>query len=542
MQHKADLIPETNEYRLDFFIPNKKTFKMFLGKIKAIPGAWYSPNLKRWMVPNNPETLEVLHRLGFPVEKPEDEPEAFVEYKPPWKDDPIPTWAGFLRDYQLDGLRFISWLVQEGKSGLLLDSMGIGKSIQAISFTAMFPEMRPGIIVTTASTKLQWAAEFRKFEEYTGYIPIEVLSGRTPHELTDMSLIYLINWDTLYDWRRELYRIGPAFIIGDEIQAIGNVINNRKPVLRTQAFVTIARRARFFLGLSGTPIESRVEQIFTSLNLADPQVFPNRYAFRWRYCDPVHDGFRWTYNGVTNAAELRSKMAPYVLRRRKVDVLKELPPKQRTIIPLEIEDLKQYKEMERGILDSLSGNDVRDKARLEALKDTVFDLKKEACARWIDEYLNITGEKLVVFTWHRAATEWIYDRFRKRAVMIYGGVSESKRNEAQERFWNDPKTDVFIGNLKSAGTGLNLQVAPATITLEIQSRPFMHLQGESRVERIGQEANHIDAYYTVAMGTVEEELFKILDSRLKDFREVFDGGKIDDSDLFDTLLDEYRRV
>lgn len=520
-------------------------FREVLSAIKALPVRTFDPGTKLWTMPPTDETIETLARCGFELPaslfEQASEPEEIEPGTEPWRETPLPELRipeGLeLREYQKDGIQFA---IHNGGRVLIGDEMGLGKTVQALAYLSAFPEKRPVLIVTTASTKLQWHREFCKWVR-TPEGKLErsrVLAGKKPSRLDPNGYTYFINWDILDSWKEELLSIPWSVIVGDEIQAIAN-----PSAKRTKAFRAIAKKAAHFIALSGTPIRSYPSQFFNVLSLLDPVVFDpkSRWSFLQRYCDPQYNGFGWSFKGATNTGELRKLLRPLMIRREKVDVLKELPAKVRVVVPLEVDDLSAYNKAHERARATLAkgGAKIANIKTFDSLKNTAFEAKKHYVIGWIRSYLE-SGQKLIVFAYHRAVVDFIYEAFRADAVRVYGGVTGSARQEIVDRFQSPNGPSLLVGNIIAAGVGLNLTAASATCFVELGWSPSDHLQAEDRVHRIGQEADSVYAYYLVAAGTVEEEIMELLDDRMTMVREILDGRSASEDDLLTELMSRYR--
>jgi SWI/SNF-related matrix-associated actin-dependent regulator 1 of chromatin subfamily A len=420
-----------------------------------------------------------------------------------------------------------------------------GKTAQAIGYLAVNPTLRPALIVCPASLKLNWVNEIRKWG--LGRERIQILSGRKPDGLF-RSDIFIINYDILgynqvideeqeiVGWYEILSDIDLKVIISDEAQFISN-----HKAIRTKAFKRLAKNIPHKIFLSGTPIKNCPAEFFTVLNLLDKKSFPNRWQYLNRYCGPNSNGYATTFKGLSNEKELYRLIYPLMIRREKKDVLKELPPKQKIIVPMECDPVQlryyeqansEFKEWVKEAQKSLSI-----KEHIEGLKQLAYMAKRNAVIKWIKDYLT-SGEKLVVGAWHTRVLDDLEKEFGDISVRMDGSTPANKRQEVVDRFQNDDKIKLFIGNLKVAGVGITLTAASATATIELLWGPGDHDQFEDRVHRIGQEADSVLAYYLVAPDTVEEDIIDIIQEKAKMLGQVLDGESrefVDDNVLNDLL-------
>jgi SWI/SNF-related matrix-associated actin-dependent regulator of chromatin subfamily A-like protein 1 len=224
-----------------------------------------------------------------------------------------------------------------------------------------------------------------------------------------------------------------------------------------------------------------------------------------------------------------------MIRRLKVDVLKDLPPKRKIIIPLELDPIeeKYYRKADQEFIDWLkehvkAGADAQ--VEVEKLKQLAYIAKRNSVLQWIEDQLTI-GVKLVVFAWHTNAIKDLMWKFKDRAVMVDGSITGKKRDDAVEKFQNDAKIRLFVGQMKAAGEGIDLFAASAVVFVEFGWTPLDHTQAEDRINRIGQKSDSITAYYLIADGTVENDFMDMLEGKYDVVSQILDGKK--DADLFD---------
>jgi SNF2 family DNA or RNA helicase len=234
-----------------------------------------------------------------------------------------------------------------------------------------------------------------------------------------------------------------------------------------------------------------------------------------------------------------------MLRRTKDDVLKDLPPKQRIIIPLETDKvaLKNYEDATEQF--KIWAKDHIDKGldlqiNIDRLKQLAYLGKRNSCIKWLEEY---PENKLVVATYHKNTLEDLYNHFKDISVFIDGGVTGEKRQLAIDTFQTN-KNIRFIFLQILCAPGLTLTAANATCTVEFSWSPSDHSQLEDRVHRLTQEADSVFAYYLIAPKTIEEDIIKLIDKKQEVLGQIFDN-KIDDklfnkNDIVKTILNKLK--
>jgi hypothetical protein len=570
---KAGFQKEGTEIWVKWAGQDRPRWNDLLSLVKTLPGRRFLKEHQCWVMPTSEAAAKSLTEWGFELS------DALREW---WAkmnrpaaapaDIEIPGLLLPLRPFQRAGVAFIE--DREGRA-IVGDEMGLGKTCQAIGYLMLHPELRPAVIVCPANVKYNWEREIRKF---AGPQSVQILSGRpdrrTPAPLADW---IIVNYDILANeteqvvktgpdgqpardgagrfikekvpvpdtgWADHLKRIKPKAIVADELHYTKN-----KGAARTKAFLKLARKCKAQILLSGTPIVNRPMEFYNAINLVRPSLFPSWFAFAQRYCGAKHNGFGWDFSGASNTAELHELLTSTVMiRRLKADVLKELPPKQRVVVPLEITNRTEYNRIADDVIDyirSTEGAEAANKAsraevlvQFEKLKQAAVRGKLTAAIEWIEDYLT-NDPKLVVFADHQATVKALEVAFAGRSVTIDGGTPAAQRQANVDRFMKEDRVQVLIGT-KAAKEGLTLTAARATCFVELWWTPGDHDQAEDRVHRIGQEADSVSAYYLLAGDTVEETIAALIDEKRKIIAAVLDGREVEDRDVLSELMKEFK--
>jgi SWI/SNF-related matrix-associated actin-dependent regulator of chromatin subfamily A-like protein 1 len=488
----------------------------------------------------------------------------------------IPKLGGTLYPYQLEGVNFIEY--KNGRA-LIADEMGLGKTVQALAWVQLKkPECLPVLVICPSSLKINWE---RESEKWTTGTDIEVLFGQTPKEIEGNLII--INYDILPYWVEELKRVELSTIISDEV----HMIKNNK-ALRTKAFKRLIKNVPYLIALTGTPIENRPIEIFNILYALDNNIFPNYFVFTKRYCGAKPGAFGWDVSGSSNSAELNRILTDTVMiRRKKKNVLKELPPKQIAKVTLEInnrldyqkaedefvqylkdrfqsystdldeqvkKELRQYakdheieiedEELSASDLENIKKEKIKNArnapmfAKIETLKQLAVQGKLKQIIDWIDDFLE-SDEKLVVFAIHRKVIDLLMKHFPD-AVKIDGSVSMKKRQLAVDSFQNNPKVRLLIGNIKAAGVGITLTAASNVAVIQFPWSPGELVQASDRVHRISQ-TKQVTIWHLVGENTIEEKIIDILVRKEKVINEILDGEFRKDESILSELIKNYRK-
>lgn len=423
------------------------------------------------------------------------------------------------RPFQIKGVRTLD--KNQGRM-LLGDDMGLGKTFQFIAYAAINPHLRPVLVVCPAPLKWNWRREFWKHAR----LRAEVLEGNKPYQ--PKRDIAIINYDILHHWVDKLHRWAKLLGI-DECQRI-----KTRSTKRTKACCKLARRMRHIIPMSGTPIINRPVEFFPVLQMLDRKNFRSFLQYAMTYCDPKPGwkGRGWDYSGASNLLELHEKVAPLMIRRTKQEVLKDLPPKTRTVIPLDLTNNVQYRRARDHFLEwlgSTKGTSAVKKAKkaiaivkIGALHQVLAEGKLKEVAEWIKDWREETGEKLVVFTVHKSIARSLAGLF-PRSLVIDGDVPNRSRQAIVDQFQNESKHWLLIGTIATLGTGHTLTAASTVAFIELPWTPGEQDQAEDRVLRIGQTSKKMTAFYFVAHGTIEEDHLQLLDEKRDIVSQTVDG-------------------
>ncbi len=527
-----------NEFKITFPFTHET-----LTQVKKLEGRVYhgDDKPKYWTCTLNTVNTLALRGFGFELiglKTKDFEKILFPKVVDEIKPIQVPSYKKVLFPFQETGVGFIEY-----KNGRVLvgDEMGLGKTIQALAWLQSHPKKRPVIIVCPASLKLNWAREIK--EGMVGREAI-VLQGSKPSATLPIfgNDILIINYDILDAWCLALKKLNPQVIIADEAHYFKS--NSAK---RTKAMKKLAKGVPHFIALTGTPIMNRPIEIYNAVTIIEPTLFPNFFQFAKRYCGAVHNGFGWDFGGATNTKELNEKLQTVMVRRLKKDVLKDLPDKLRSFIPFELDNQKEYDKAENNFIAYVKmakgeeaahiASNAETLAQIEALKQLAVQGKMKDSIEWIKNFLDTDG-KLVVFAVHKVVINALMEVFGDVAVKIDGSVSMKNRDNVVQRFQNDDKVRLFVGNIKAAGVGLTLTAASNVAFLELPWTPGELVQAEDRCHRIGQE-DSVTIYYLLTQGTIEEEIAMLLDSKRKVLDVVLDGQDTADDSLLSELMNKY---
>ena len=330
----------------------------------------------------------------------------------------------------------------------------------------------------------------------------------------------------------------PKVVIMDEVHYTKN-----GKAKRTRAAKQLAKKALHVMALSGTPIVNRPIEFFNSINMIRPDIFPSFWHFAEEFCGAKWNGFGWDFTGATNTKKLHKLLTETIMiRRRKEDVLTDLPAKIHAVVPFEIDNREEYKRASENIIDWILQSEGKEKAEkasqaevlveFEKLKQLAVRGKMEAVKEWISIFLE-SGEKLVLFATHTATLNALQVAFPKINVRLDGSTSQKGRQEAVDAFQRNDKIRLFLGNVKAAGVGITLTAASNVSFVELPWTPGEFEQAADRLHRIGQK-NTVNVWVLVAQETVEEDVATIISSKQKVLVAILDGEEVNQ----DTVLTE----
>ena len=436
------------------------------------------------------------------------------EYAPP------ESLQKILRKYQRDGYRWLRTLDGYGMGGILADDMGLGKTVQVLSYLLAMREggqRLPSLIVCPASLVLNWEEECQKF---TPQLHSVVVDGDAAHRAA-----LAAQWEeadlviTSYDLLRrdeELYE-NQAFYacILDEAQAIKNHTTQKyRAVCRVHSQVRFA--------LTGTPVENRLGELWSIFSFLMPGYLPSYKTFCARFEKPIVQ--EEDQNAVRRLNQLTG---PFILRRMKSEVLRELPPKTENIrrIELEPEQRKLYLAAVVDAREKLRAAKPEDKmavfAVLMRLREICCDprlvadnweggsAKLEACLDLVTEAVE-GGHRILLFSQFTSMLDLLARRLDEAGVShftLQGSTPKPVRAERVRRF-NQGEASVFLISLRAGGTGLNLTAADIVIHYDPWWNVAAQNQATDRAYRIGQK-NPVQVYKLIAQDTIEEKIVEL---------------------------------
>ncbi len=425
---------------------------------------------------------------------------------------------------------------------ILADDMGLGKTTSAV-IASLESKARKILIVCPASLKINWEREIKNYSDRK----VLIVEGRKWGSTFDF---YIINYDIIKNYHttdksedsddyKLLVNANFDLAIVDEAHYISNSTANRTRLLN-DVLETIPK---VWL-LTGTPMTSRPINYFNLLKIVESPLTLNWQTYVRRYCKgfqfSVGNRRVWNTSGASNLDELRERTKNVVLRRMKTDIL-DLPEKIVTPVFVELTSKMYDEELEEFTRIS---NDKKDDEtisvtlnRLMKIRQLISYEKIPYTCELIDKCLE-QGKKVIILTNFTMTLDMLHEKYKKNSVTLDGRMSKDKRQDSVDRFQNDDKIKIFIGNIKAAGVGITLTAAEVVIMNDLSFVPADHSQGEDRAYRYGQK-NSVLVYYPVFENTVEKVIYNILQKKKGVIDQVMGDGEYSESfskDLLKALL------
>lgn len=459
-----------------------------------------------------------------------------------------------LRDYQVTGVKWLYTLAKTGFGGILADEMGLGKTIQVIYYIKQMlkdNENNKFLIVVPTSLAYNWDHEFDSFgSNIKRKICVGNKDKRTKilRNLNDTNVII-----TTYGLLREdeeLYNnLNFNTMVIDEAQ---NIKNNMAGI--TKVVKKVNAETKF--ALTGTPLENSILELWSIFDFIMPGYLASLTKFQSKY--KIKD---FDEDSEILIKGLSKQINPFILRRKKQDVVKELPDKLINDIYIELKDeqkklyvaeLERVKEEMEKIIETEGMNKARflilqllTKLRQICIDPSiVYDNYKDGSNKLeqlesiVNEYIK-NNHKILIFSSFKTALNIVKEKLNKAKIktyMIDGSVPAKDRIEMVDNFNNNDGVKVFLIMLKSGGTGLNLATADVVIHLDLWWNPQAENQATDRAHRIGQK-NTVEVIHLITKGTIEEKILE-LQNKKRILSDKLIDGEIRDKNILSELTKE----
>lgn len=434
----------------------------------------------------------------------------------------FPKLNATLRDYQKYGYCWLKYVTDNSLGACLADDMGLGKTLQAIALLAKIHEKkrRRSLVIMPKSLIYNWENEIARF---TPQLKIGVYYGinRDFKSLEDVQVI-LTTYGTVRNDIENLMKHKFEIIVLDESQNIKN-INSQT----TKAVLLLNAKKR--IALSGTPIENNLLELYSLFRFLNPSMFGTVQMFTNNYIVPIQK-----YSDTSTIKELRKKIYPFLLRRVKKEVLKDLPDKIEKLIYVDMNDehRKYYEERRKYFYSMLEKNntvngEVDKFFVLQAINELrhivsspeinnrkIISSKKEVLMENIIEAIE-NGHKVLVFVNYLSSVERICESLKENKIKFLKMTGQTKdRQSLVDKFQNDSRYKAFVMTLKTGGVGLNLVSADTIFIYDPWWNKTIENQAIDRAYRLGQDKT-VFAYKMIMKNTIEEKILKLQEMKNK---------------------------
>lgn len=427
-----------------------------------------------------------------------------------------------LRDYQKKGIQWLQMLHHYGFGGILADDMGLGKTLQAIAFlSSQLQENSRVLILAPSGLIYNWADEFQKFAPN---LDVAVVHGLKPYRetiLAEKHQIYVTSYAT-FRQDSEIYQdLSFDFLFLDEAQVMKNAQTKIAKTLRKFVVPSV-------FALSGTPIENNIGELWSIFQIVLPGLLPAKKDFM-----------------KLPAERVAQFIKPFVMRRKKEEVLTELPDLIEVVYKNELEDqqkaiyLAQLQQMQERIEHVTVAEFQRNRVeiltglmRLRQICDTpaLFMEDYKGDSGKLDSLRDLLSQiaegnhRVLIFSQFRGMLDRIEEELPQLGLTsfkITGSTPSQDRQEMTKAF-NQGERDVFLISLKAGGVGLNLTGADTVILVDLWWNPAVESQAIGRAHRMGQE-QAVEVYRLVTRGTIEEKIQELQEQKRNLVSEVLDG-------------------
>lgn len=425
-----------------------------------------------------------------------------------------PGLSAQLRHYQFDGFAWLTRLAHWGAGACLADDMGLGKTIQALAVVLQRASLGPTLIVAPTSVCNNWVDEIARFAKSLNVLRLgegdrnQLISSCTAND------VLISSYGLLQNEIEALGDVQWATIVADEAQAFKN-----SQTRRSKAMMLL--NADFRLITTGTPIENHLGELWNLFRFINPGLLGSKERFNERFATPIE-----VHHDAQARLQLKALVRPFILRRLKRDVLKELPSRTEItqLVELSGQETAFYEAIRRQSIERISTSDVDSNQRFRVLAEItrlrqvccnpklvmdnppVESAKLKAFAAIVDE-LRENGHRCLVFSQfvgHLTLIREYLDQNDISYQYLDGSTPVKKRKISVDRFQNG-EGELFLISLKAGGSGLNLTAADYVIHMDPWWNPAVEDQASDRAHRMGQ-TRPVTIYRLVVKGTIEEKI------------------------------------
>ncbi len=450
-----------------------------------------------------------------------------------------------LRDYQMDGFRWLARLASWGAGACLADDMGLGKTLQALALLCLRSDEGPALVVAPTSVCANWTKEAQRFAPSLRVTLYREANREGVFSGLKAGQVLVASYGLVTRDIERFKAVRFATLVLDEAQAVKNAATRRARAVRELD-------AGFRLALTGTPVENHLGELWSLYRIVFPGLLGSWDLFRERFALPIERD-----RDPARRKALAAALRPFLLRRTKDEVARELPTRTEIQLPvaLSLEERRLYDEARLAAVARLAGQDLArpeqrrfqvlaaiTKLRLLACHPKLYDAETALPSSKLARFLALasdlkeSGHRALVFsqfTSHLSLVREALDADGARYLYLDGQTPPAQRDRLVERF-QAGEGDLFLISLKAGGTGLNLTGADYVVHLDPWWNPAVEDQATDRAHRIGQ-TKPVTVYRLVAQGTIEEAIVTLHTEKRDLVAGVLDGmdsaGKLSPQDL-----------
>ncbi len=448
-------------------------------------------------------------------------------------------------EFQLDGMAFgeVALAVNSGVG--FFDEMGLGKTIQAMGVVKYNPKLWPTLWIVKSGLKFQFSSQILN---WMGDEHVPQIVQTSKDYLIPGLKHYIVGYDMLVPKVRQLKsgktsvsgfditqfeRVGIKCVVMDECQQIKNVDSTRTQMVRKIV------KGRKVIALSGTPWKNRGGELFPVMNMLDPLKFNSEEGFKRNHVSYYWQGNIRKEGGIKNIERFKELTKDILIRRERTEVMSELPlvnrtkllvkmdPTQESIYDEAVDEFVKWYEAQA---ENIQGMMII--AAMQKMRHLVALAKIPSTMDYLDEFVEDTDRKIVVFAHHKDVQDMLLEECKERygkempVLRIVSTMNGQERYETQELFNKSPRA-ILIASTLAAGEGLNLQTCADCIIHERQWNPANEEQAEGRFIRIGQTATSVNAIYTHLEGltTIDPQLDGIVERKRVQFHSAMNKSE-----------------
>lgn len=462
--------------------------------------------------------------------------------------------------FQITGMEFLEQALAMNKGGLCADEMGLGKTNQAMGVVKFHPEIWPVGWLVKSGLKYQFATQQVKWMG-TEHVP-QIISSSKDMVIPGLKN-YIIGYDMLvhkertlksgkvvkqgfdirkfnhiggkYDAKNDEWTGGVAIKcwVLDECQQIKNVDSSRTQMVRKVVKDTKV------IALSGTPWKNKGSELFPVLNMMDPVKFYSEERFKREWVSYFYQGAFRKEGGIKNITQFKDHTKDLIIRRERTEVMPELPlvnrtklyvnmdPQQEEVYEEAVEEFVKWYSNQAG---EISGMHIL--AAMAKMRHLVALAKVPATQEYVEEFIEDTDKKIVIFAHHQDVQDILYQEFKEKygseipVLRIISSMSGEERFKTQTAFNEAPRA-IMVASQLAAGEGLNLQTCGDCLMHERQWNPANEEQCEGRFIRIGTTFESVNAVYTQMQGltAIDESLDAIVEGKRIRFHNAMNKGE-----------------